>query len=216
MTNKTGTDQADSVPEISLPPLDGEGPEPTVPETDKAMEENLSGSSTHEGSSSHGTTDPGIETASETTHEGTGVESLRRTPKTKPKWLWIMGAFAILVGYSLFTLLSVEAQPDYISVKEAVTNPSPYLGKKIQISGTVEDWNPTAEDNRFILNETYEDTTNFYTILIDANNATIPSTFGENKGSTILGVLMQFNGTQLKLIAQDIKVGCPSKYEADA
>lgn len=140
----------------------------------------------------------------------------RRTGQGPPKWLWSVIALVIIIAIIAAAALSVENQPDYVSVEQAVTSPDKYMDHEVQVYGIVEQWNPSGSDHRFDLNDTESSHEQFYILTVDANAVPAPSSFGEHKGATVTGRLVFDDDTgQLKLVASELRVGCPSKYEPE-
>jgi len=81
----------------------------------------------------------------------------------------------------------------------------------------VEDWNPVSTDHRFVLNDTESTHEEYYLLDVDANATPAPSSFGEHKGATVTGRLVYDEDSgKLKLVASELRVGCPSKYEPES
>ena len=139
----------------------------------------------------------------------------RRTGRGRPKWLWPAIALAIIIIILAAAVLSIENQPDYVSVEQAVTSPEKYMDHEVQVFGTVEEWNPSSSDHRFNLNDTESTDQEFFILAVDANGVPAPSSFGEHKGATVTGRLVYDDNNELKLVATELRVGCPSKYEPD-
>jgi len=122
----------------------------------------------------------------------------------------------IIIAIIAAAALSVENQPDYVSVEQAVTTPEKYMDHEVQVFGIVEEWNPSGSDHRFILNDTESTKDDYYLLEVDANDVPAPSSFGEHKGATVTGRLVYDDDTGiLKLVASELRVGCPSKYEPE-
>ena len=97
--------------------------------------------------------------------------------------------------------LSVTEQSTYVSVEEAISGKYSE-GFSLQIHGTITD---LKTNDCFLVDGNYS-------LKVDISSLTLPDTFAENKGATFTGVLEMEDGV-LILKAEEVQMGCPSKYE---
>ncbi len=140
----------------------------------------------------------------------------RRTSEGRPGWAYRVLALTIISLACLAVWMTLDEQADDISVKEAVTHASRYKGQKVQVFGNTEDWNPVGDRERFVLNDTHSTFDEYYILEVDAGDASVPSSFAEDKLVRVTGSLIKDKDGKPTLLATEIKVGCPSKYEEEA
>ena len=124
--------------------------------------------------------------------------------RTVPPWSsWSKGllAFSILVITGVVIFLTVDEQSMYISVEDAVSGDYGD-GDNLQIHGMV----TSLKVGDCILVD------GNFSIKIDISSLIIPDTFAEDKSATFTGVLQVVDG-EFILKAQNVQMGCPSKYE---
>jgi cytochrome c-type biogenesis protein CcmE len=114
----------------------------------------------------------------------------------------ILTAVAVLVIISLALVVGLwgNAPVPYMTVSEVTNHSSSYLNKEIEIKGIVKNWNTTAR--------TFEMTDEESRLVVSYDN--IPDGFNNEKEIVVSGILTGANG--LVLEAEEITVGCPSKY----
>jgi cytochrome c-type biogenesis protein CcmE len=130
------------------------------------------------------------------------------TEVTRPKSKWtgkrkkLLTAVAVLVIIALALVIGFwgNAPVPYMTVSQVTDNSSSYIDKEIEIKGSVENWNITARtfdmtDEESVLSVSYD---------------IIPDGFNNGKEIVVSGILRGTNG--LVLDADEITVGCPSKY----
>jgi cytochrome c-type biogenesis protein CcmE len=124
--------------------------------------------------------------------------------RTVPPWSsWSKGllAFSILVITGVVIFLTVDEQSLYISVEDAISGDYGD-GDNLQIHGMV----TSLKVGDCILVD------GNFSIKIDISSLIIPDTFAEDKSATFTGVLQVVDG-EFILKAQNVQMGCPSKYE---
>ena len=124
--------------------------------------------------------------------------------RTVPPWSsWSKGllAFSILVVTGVVIFLTVDEQSLYISVEDAISGDYGD-GDNLQIHGMV----TSLKVGDCILVD------GNFSIKIDISSLIIPDTFAEDKSATFTGVLQVVDG-EFILKAQNVQMGCPSKYE---
>jgi cytochrome c-type biogenesis protein CcmE len=118
----------------------------------------------------------------------------------KKKKLLTAVAVLVIIALALFVGFWGNTPVPYMTVSQVTDHPSSYVDKEIEIKGFVENWNTTARtfdmtDEESILSVSYDN---------------IPDGFNNGKEIVVSGVLKGTNG--LVLEADEITVGCPSKY----
>lgn len=124
--------------------------------------------------------------------------------RTVPPWSsWSKGllAFSILVITGVVIFLTVDEQSLYISVEDAISGDYGD-GDNLQIHGMV----TSLKVGDCILVD------GNFSIKIDMSSLIVPDTFAEDKSATFTGVLQVVDG-EFILKAQNVQMGCPSKYE---
>ena len=129
------------------------------------------------------------------------MDNERRTRTPLPSWSKALLAFSILVITGVVISLSVTEQSTYVSVEEATSGKYPE-GYSLQVHGTITDLK--ANDCLLVDGN--------YSLNVDISSLVLPDTFAENKGATFTGVL-KMEGGVLILKAEEVQMGCPSKYE---
>jgi len=129
------------------------------------------------------------------------MDNERRTRTPLPSWSKALLAFSILVITGVVISLSVTEQSTYVSVEEATSGKYPE-GYSLQVHGTITDLK--ANDCLLVDGN--------YSLKVDISSLVLPDTFAENKGATFTGVL-KMEGGVLILKAEEVQMGCPSKYE---
>jgi cytochrome c-type biogenesis protein CcmE len=114
----------------------------------------------------------------------------------------LLTAVAVLVIIALALVVGFwgNAPVPYMTVSQVTDSPSYYVDKEIEIKGFVENWNSTARtfdmtDEESVLKVSYD---------------VIPDGFNNGKEIVVSGILKGSNGLELE--ADEITVGCPSKY----
>ena len=125
----------------------------------------------------------------------------RRTNTPLPSWSKALLAFSILVITGVAVSLSVTEQSTYVSVEEATSGRHPE-GSSLQVHGTIT--NLKANDCLLVDGN--------YSLKVDISSLILPDTFAEDKGATFTGILEIENGIFI-LKAEEVQMGCPSKYE---
>lgn len=120
-----------------------------------------------------------------------------------------MAAIAIIlvatIGLVAYAMLNLFVDP-YVSVDEVVENPDPYMGRTIQVKGTLQPGSLTV-------------TANNVTLVIEGDNRTITVLLLGNVPDMIDGQEIVAIGTleSASLIrATEILTSCPSKYETNS
>jgi len=129
------------------------------------------------------------------------MDNERRTRTPLPSWSKALLAFSFLVITGVVISLSVTEQSTYVSVEEATSGKYPE-GYSLQVHGTITDLK--ANDCLLVDGN--------YSLKVDISSLVLPDTFAENKGATFTGVL-KMEGGVLILKAEEVQMGCPSKYE---
>ena len=125
----------------------------------------------------------------------------RRTTAPWPAWSKGLLAFSILVATGVAVSLSVTEQSTYVSVEEAISGKYSE-GSSLQVHGTIT--NLKTEDCELVDGN--------FSLMVDISNLILPDTFAEDKGASFTGVLEIRNGV-FYLTADEVQMGCPSKYE---
>ena len=129
------------------------------------------------------------------------MDNERRTRTPLPTWSKAFLAFSILVITGIAVSLSVTEQSTYVSVEEVVSGKYSE-GSSLQVHGTIS--NLKANDCLLVDGN--------YSLKIDISSLILPDTFAEDKGATFTGILEMENGIFI-LKAEEVQMGCPSKYE---
>jgi cytochrome c-type biogenesis protein CcmE len=125
----------------------------------------------------------------------------RRTVSPWSSWSKGLLAFSILVITGIVIFFTVDEQSLYISVEDAVSGDYGD-GDNLQIHGMV----TSLKVGDCILVD------GNFTIKIDISSLILPDTFAEDKSATFTGILQVVDG-EFVLKAQNVQMGCPSKYE---
>ena len=96
-----------------------------------------------------------------------------------------------------------------ISVTEINGNPSAFADERVAVRGVVENGSLDEMDRNFWLGDSNA------IIFVDYGATTLSDAFAEGRTILVRGVLEQREGGWV-LAAEEIQVGCPSKYEAEA
>ena len=125
----------------------------------------------------------------------------RRTVSPWSTWSKGLLAFSILVITGIVIFFTVDEQSIYISVEDAVSGDFSD-GDNLQIHGMV----TSLKVGDCILVD------GNFSIKIDISSLILPDTFAEDKSATVTGILQVVDG-EFVLKAQNVQMGCPSKYE---
>lgn len=125
----------------------------------------------------------------------------RRTVSRWSTWSKGLLAFSILIITGIVIFFTVDEQSMYISVEDAVSGDYGD-GDNLQIHGMV----TSLKVGDCILVD------GNFSIKIDMSLLIVPDTFAEDKSATFTGVLQVVDG-EFILKAQNVQMGCPSKYE---
>ena len=125
----------------------------------------------------------------------------RRTVSPWSTWSKGLLAFSILVITGIVIFFTVDEQSIYISVEDAVSGDYSD-GDNLQIHGMV----TSLKVGDCILVD------GNFSIKIDISSLILPDTFAEDKSATFTGILQVVDG-EFVLKAQNVQMGCPSKYE---
>ena len=125
----------------------------------------------------------------------------RRTVSPWSAWSKGLLAFSILVITGIVIFFTVDEQSIYISVEDAVSGDYSD-GDNLQIHGMV----TSLKVGDCILVD------GNFSIKIDISSLILPDTFAEDKSATFTGILQVVDG-EFVLKAQNVQMGCPSKYE---
>ena len=129
------------------------------------------------------------------------MDNQRRTNAPWSSWSKGLVAFSLLIVTGIVVSLSVTEQSTYVSVEEAISGKYS-AGSSLQVHGTIT--NLKTND--------YELVDGNYSLRVDISSIMLPDTFAEDKGATFTGVLELKDGI-LVLKADEVQMGCPSKYE---
>ena len=125
----------------------------------------------------------------------------RRTVSPWSTWSKGLLAFSIFVITGIVIFFTVDEQSIYISVEDAVSGDYGD-GDNLQIHGMV----TSLKLGDCILVD------GNFSIKIDISSLILPDTFAEDKSATFTGILQVVDG-EFVLKAQNVQMGCPSKYE---
>ena len=129
------------------------------------------------------------------------INKKRRTASPWSSWSKGLLAFSVLIITGIVIFLTVDEQSVYISVEDAMSGD--YVdGDKLQIHGTV---TSLKLDDCILLDGNFS-------IRIDLSSLILPDTFAEDKSATFTGIL-RIIGDEIILKAENVQMGCPSKYE---
>lgn len=134
------------------------------------------------------------------TEVGTEAEKPRSRLTGKRKKLLTAVAVLVIIALALVVGFWGNAPVPYMTVSQVNNNFDSYVDKEIEIKGLVENWNTTAK--------TFDLTDEKSVLTVSYSN--IPDGFNNGKEIVVSGILRGSNG--LLLEADEITVGCPSKY----
>jgi len=118
--------------------------------------------------------------------------------------LLLVGGLALLaLGASLW----VSPPQTPVSVDDLLGSPASHAGESIMVRGTVTPGSLDLNASSFELAGELD------SLSIDYSNVAVPNAFSEGKTILVEGNLVE-SGDGWKLLAEQITVGCPSKYEA--
>ena len=129
-----------------------------------------------------------------------GVNCLNRRLR-----LLIFGTLVVFVTSVAFWVQSPETP---VTVTEITDNPDHLKGKRISVRGTVENGTLNSSSHNFVIGDSSS------ILEVDFAATTISDAFGEGRTVLIIGVLEE-RPTGWILAAEQIQVGCPSKYEIE-
>jgi len=129
------------------------------------------------------------------------MDNQRRTNTPWSSWSKALLAFSLLIVTGVVVSLSVTEQSMYVSVEEAISGKHS-VGSSLQVHGTIT--NLKANDCELVDGN--------FSLKVDISSLVLPDTFAEDKGATFTGILEMQNGV-LVLRAEEVQMGCPSKYE---
>lgn len=135
-------------------------------------------------------------------------DSAKDAPKSKKKRklgkkIYIIIGVIIIVVVLIIGFWGVHGGESYPTVSDVLKDMNKYLDKDVEIKGNVKKDSIDLMNRTFILTDGDKDLKINYTDLL-------PSNFEEEKEVVIRGRLYQ--RTELILEAEEIIVGCPSKY----
>ena len=119
--------------------------------------------------------------------------------------LLLFGCIVVLATGAAFFIRSPEVS---ISVAEIIDDPSEFTTHRIAVRGVVENESLDETDRSFWLSDSDA------VIHVDYGATTLSDAFAEGRTVLVRGVLEQREGGWV-LAAEEIQVGCPSKYEAE-
>jgi len=129
------------------------------------------------------------------------MNNQRRTRTPWSSWSKAILAFALLIITGVVVSLSVTEQSTYVSVEEAISGKHS-VGSSLQVHGTI----TSLRTNDCVLVD------GNHSLSVDISSLLLPDTFAEDKGATFTGILEMKDGI-LILKAEQVQMGCPSKYE---
>lgn len=115
----------------------------------------------------------------------------------------VIGAIVILVSITILIILTFTDRKDYITVDELIKSKEEYVGKKVNVRGSVKEGSMEVLENG-----------SYKFVLCGENNEVViiseslPSNFGEGKDVIVYGMFTE----KYVIISDKIMVGCPSKY----
>lgn len=115
----------------------------------------------------------------------------------------IIIAVFIIIIILIIGLWGMHSDTSYPSVSDIVNNKEKHLDKHIEVKGTV------GTDSLDLANKTFNLTDGKNDLKINYNGS-LPSNFEEGKDIVVKGTLHQRD--ELFLVAEEIEVGCASKY----
>lgn len=129
------------------------------------------------------------------------MDNQRRTNAPWSSWSKALLAFSLLIITGVIVSISVTEQSLYVSVEEVVSGKHS-VGSSLQVHGTIT--NLKTDDCLLVDGN--------FSLKVDISSLLLPDTFAEDKGATFTGVLEMRDGV-LVLRAEEVQMGCPSKYE---
>ncbi len=129
------------------------------------------------------------------------MDNQRRTNAPWSSWSKALLAFSLLIITGVIVSISVTEQSLYVSVEEVVSGKHS-IGSSLQVHGTIT--NLKTDDCLLVDGN--------FSLKVDISSLLLPDTFAEDKGATFTGVLEMRDGV-LVLRAEEVQMGCPSKYE---
>jgi cytochrome c-type biogenesis protein CcmE len=129
----------------------------------------------------------------------------------KQKMMFIVVGVAIIAVVALLLLLTSEQPDPYTEVNEVLKDTSKYEGKSIELAGTVGEIYFADNNSIGIRFELKDRELNEKMIWVESVNPA-PEGFTTGKDVVVTGTLDLKDGDYV-IEADDIQVGCPSKYE---
>ena len=129
------------------------------------------------------------------------MDNQRRTNAPWSSWSKALLAFSLLIITGIVVSISVTEQSMYVSVEEAISGKHS-VGSSLQVHGTI----TNLKTNDCLLVD------GNFSLKVNISSIVLPDTFAEDKGATFTGVLEIRNGV-FYLKADEVQMGCPSKYE---
>ena len=121
--------------------------------------------------------------------------------------LRLMGVGVVIVLSLLATLLLTPPEGS-LSVDQIMSNPDEYSGDTIHARGVVSNGSFDSTAGIFTLSGKE------YNLTVQIGSAQLSPAFSEGKTILVTGELSVMEN-QWRIHAEDIQVGCPSKYEAE-
>ena len=113
-----------------------------------------------------------------------------------------------VIALSLLATLLLTPPEGSLSVDEIMSNPSEYNGDTIHARGIVSNGTFDSTSGIFMLSGVE------YNLTVQIGSAQLSPAFSEGKTILVTGELSLI-GEQWRIHAEEIQVGCPSKYEAE-
>ena len=129
-----------------------------------------------------------------------GVDGMERRIR-----LLLFGSIVVLATGAAFFVQSPE---ESISVAKIIDEPSTFTDHNVAVRGVVENESLDEVNRSFWLSDSDA------AIYVDYGATTLSDAFAEGRTVLVRGVLEQREGGWV-LAAEEIQVGCPSKYEAE-
>lgn len=124
--------------------------------------------------------------------------------KKRTRILIIAGILVVTVSFLSYGMLALFVDP-YLSVDEVVTNPESYMGKTIQVKGTLQP--DSISDNPGNVTLVIEGEEHALLVIVETELPTLT----DGQDMVAIGTLEQ--GDHLLIRASEILAQCPSKYE---
>jgi cytochrome c-type biogenesis protein CcmE len=134
----------------------------------------------------------------------------RRKKKKQKKMLVLVVAIIVVVVAILIALTSFNTPSPYLEVDDLINNISKYSESEVEVAGTVGEINQTENSTFEIIFELKD--RNNDDVIIMVEYFTTPEGFVSGKDVVVTGDLVEVDG-EFKIKANDIQIGCPSKYE---